>query len=79
MESRQIILLAGLFILMIVFYTNENTYIELATGIPLLGMLMWSIIVVQKSNVDSKIRRNSLVLLVVIASVLGRLYFQITQ
>jgi hypothetical protein len=77
MENKQIILTIGMIVLMVVFFTSNNKIVELATGIPLLIILIWSMIAIQQSNIDSKMKRNSLITVIVILSVIGRLYFQI--
>jgi hypothetical protein len=79
MENKQIILSIGMIVLMVVFFTSDNKIVELATGIPLLIILIWSMIAIQKSNIDSKLKRNSLITVIVILSVIGRLYFQIMK
>lgn len=79
MENNQIALSIGMIVLMIVFFTSNNKILEVATGIPLLIILLWSIIAIQRSNVDSKIKRNSLVSIIVILSIIGRLYIQLMK
>ena len=79
MLNKQLFLSIGMIILMGVFFTNDNKIVELVTGIPLIIILVWSMIAIQKSNVDSKIKRNSLITIVVILSIIGRLYFQIMK
>jgi len=79
MKNIQLLLSVGVIILMVVFFTNNNKFVELATGIPLIIILIWSMITIQKSNIDSKIKKNSLITIVVILSIIGRLYFQIMK
>jgi len=79
MLNKQLIFSIGTIILMAVFFTNNNIFIEMITGMPLIIGLVWSIITIQRSNVDSRIKRNSLITIVVILSIIGRLYIQIVK
>jgi hypothetical protein len=79
MKNKQTLLSIGTIVLMVVFFTNNNKIVELSTGIPLLIILIWSMIAIQKSNIDSNLKRNSLITIIVILSIIARLYFQIMK
>jgi len=79
MKNKETLLSILMLVLMVVFFTNDNKIIGLVTGIPLLIILIWSMISIQKSNVDSKLKRNMLIIIFPIISIIGRLYFQIMQ
>ena len=79
MKNKQTLLSIGTIVLMVVFFTNNNKIVELSTGIPLLIILIWSMIAIQKSNIDSKLKRNSLITIIVILSIIARLYFQVMK
>ena len=77
MKNMQIPLTLGVIALMVVFSTSENKTIGIATGIPLLVFLIWSFIIIQKSNIDSTVKRISFVSIIVIFSIAARLYLLI--
>jgi hypothetical protein len=77
MINKQIIPLIGMSILMGIFYISNDKMVELVKGIPLIIILVWSMISTYKSNIDSKLKRYSLISIVVILSIFGRLYFQL--
>lgn len=79
MKNKQIILSIGMIVLMTIFFTSNNKIVELSTGIPLLIILVWSMIAIQTSNLDSKLKKQSLTAIIVVVSVIGRLYFQIMK
>ena len=79
MKNEQTLLSIGAIVLMVVFFTNNNKIVELSTGIPLLIILTWSMIAIQKSNIDSKLKRNSLITIIVILSIIARFYFQVMK
>lgn len=67
----------GMLSLMLVFFTSQKLTTLLLTGSMLMGILIWSIIVIQKGNIDKRLKRNSFVLILFIVSILGKIYHQL--
>ena len=64
-----IILMMGL---MIGVYGSRNKFIVLFCGIPVVVMMIWSFLKIQKSkNVETRIKRNSWVILIVLISIIA--------
>lgn len=81
-ENRFLILKVGGFVigislLMFVFITSQDQIISLLTGSVIIGGLIWSIIVMQKGNVDKRLKQQSFMVVLVILGVVAKLYFQL--
>ncbi|MEM9548039.1 MAG: hypothetical protein AAGA77_18805 [Bacteroidota bacterium] len=79
MKDLQVILPFGALILMVVFYSTEDKVIGLLSGLPLLTLLTWALVVIQRSNIDSQLKRISWIMLLVMFSILGRMVFQMVN
>jgi len=58
----------------------QNKFIVAAAGIISIGILIWSLLEIQRNkNVDNKTRRNSWIILIVVASIIGRVIVTLTS
>jgi len=61
-------------------YDVQNKFIAAAAGIVSIGILIWSLLEIQKNkNVDNRTRRNSWIVLIVVASIIGRIIVKLTS
>ncbi len=67
----------GLLLLMFVFFISQQLTTLLLTGSMLIGILIWSIIVIQKGNIDKSVKLYSFAVILVIVSILGKIYYQL--
>ena len=68
----------GVCLLMALFFTSTNVIVSLSIGIPLLIIFTWSQIIIQRSNIDSRLKRNSLIMIFVLISIVGRMYYLVS-
>ncbi len=82
LENRFLILKIGGFVLGISlllysFIISQDLITSLLTGSVIIGGLIWSIVVIQKGNVDKRLKQQSFMVVLVILPILVKLYFQL--
>ena len=77
LHYKEILALLIIGTLMYVFYTSHDITAILVSGSILFLLLLWSMKAIYKSNIDTHVKRCSLITIIVLISIITRMYDQI--